>query len=75
MSGPDGWRFARVQWSKGIHASRRIHYYERGVSLCGDHHDGYTGWYTEALDEPLTNLQRGWRCKKCLKKLARRGEA
>lgn len=69
MSGPDGWRFARVQWKKGIHASRRLHYYRNGMSLCKDHHDGMTGWYTEVIQEPLTNLQKGWRCSKCRKKL------
>lgn len=68
MLGPDGWRFARVQWAKGIHASRKFHYFEKGNALCGGHHDGISGWYTEVTVVFDTYLE-GFKCNKCKSKL------
>ncbi len=65
MPGPDGWRFARIQWPKGVHNSRKLHYFKKGSSLCGAHHDGITGWHTE-VKEVLGTYLKGFRCKKCL---------
>lgn len=68
MPGPDGWRFARVQWAKGIHASRKLHYFEKGSALCGGHHDGITGWYTE-MRTVFDTYEEGFKCNKCKKAL------
>ena len=64
MSGPDGWRYALIQWAKGIHPSRKIHYFRKGGSLCGRHHDGHTGWYTEVTTD-FSNFEEMQKCKAC----------
>ena len=70
MPGPDGWRYARVQWPKGIHKSRRIHYFKNGGSLCGAHHDGSQGWYVEAITDfdTFAEMQKCKKCKEALKR-------
>jgi len=72
MMGPDGWRWARIQWASGnVHDSRRIHYFVRGSSLCGLHHDGMNGWYTEVIQ--ITPRFEGSKCRKCQKRVTKLG--
>jgi hypothetical protein len=68
MGGPDGWRFAVVRWAKGDHASRKLHYFEKGSALCGAHHDGLSGWYAKVRTVFDTYLE-GFKCNKCKAKL------
>lgn len=70
QGGPDGWRFALIQWPKGIHPSRKLHYFKERRTLCGKYRDGMSGWYTEVF-ENLRPYQMSERCNKCLKKLER----
>lgn len=71
--GPDGWRFARVQWPKTIQASRKTHYFERGVCLCGKHTDGANGWFLNRTDYPASILNaEALKCNKCKKALEAR---
>jgi len=72
--GPDGWRYARVRWPKGVHPSRKIHYFKDGRSLCGAHYDGVDGWYIEPITD-LNLLVEMKKCKKCKKALKGEGEA
>jgi hypothetical protein len=69
--GPDGWRSGVVRWAKGDHASRKLHYFENGSALCGNHHDGVQGWYTQVRTE-FDTYQEGFKCKKCVNKLEKR---